>query len=261
MKYTRDLPKRACNRKIPRPKGGCPPLSVIVTQAGADGKEYRRLLADDQVPLPKVCPTCNQPGLRRNGFYRRRQVKTTSPREAPREYPVPPEYIDMIKLVCRSPDCHQRHHTILPSFLAPFGQYAQPVRQAALDAVDLGATLYSVAAKLHLFPLLIKRWRLQEEALAKLAVPKLLAEAQARCAQIVTQATLSQASPWWRLAQAALLLLAVLLGRDRCCAWTPQRRLEFVYVFCSAYPELRLWDRRKTAHPINLALSLPAPGG
>ena len=56
-------------------------MSVIVTQASADCKEYRRLLADNQVPLPKVCPSCDLPALRCNGFYRHRQVKTTSPRE------------------------------------------------------------------------------------------------------------------------------------------------------------------------------------
>ena len=66
------------------------------------------------------CPTCLRMTLERNGFYRDRQVKTTSPvGEVPGEYPEAVGRIDLHKLHCIGPGCEQPHHTVLPSFLPP----------------------------------------------------------------------------------------------------------------------------------------------
>lgn len=214
------------------------------------------------------CPTCLQPTLERNGFYRGRQVKTKSPvGDVPGEYPEAVERIDLHKLHCINPGCEQPYHTILPSFLAPYGHYVHSVRQAVIEAMDTGATVYSVASKLQIFPQLIRRWMREGKELGVRVIASVLAQAQELSpVSLVSTAPEQALSPWRRLVAGVHLLVVELLRRNPEFNWSDKRLLEFIYLFCNGRRELRFWDRggrrkKRTSHHIILSLPLPDPGG
>lgn len=212
--------------------------------------------------LALFCPTCRQRTLALNGFYRNRRVKTTSPvGEVPGEYPEPIELIDLRRLHCTNPECEQPYHTVLPSFLAPYRQY---VKQKVIEALDAGATIYSLAAGLRLFPYLIRKWRRDGEELAGQVVGPVSAmvrEINPAGLKVVPE---KAASAWGGLVSAALTLITTLY-RDFEAQWSRDRLLEFVYLFCSERRELRFWDRpgrpkKQLLSRISVALPLPDPG-
>ena len=244
-------------------------LSTIVVEAGNNCNEYTGLFKAKKVlllVLPWLCPTCLQPTLVLNGYYRNRQVKTTSPvGEVPGEYPEPVERIDLHKLHCTNPKCEQPYHTVLPSFLAPYLQYVHSVRQTVIEAVDNGATVYSLASKLRLFPYLIHRWTREGEELAGLIVGPVLAKVQEMRPGSVVAAASEKSVSMWRCLVSAVLVLVMVLYRDPDVRWSEDRLLEFVYLLCSERRELRFWDRqgrrrKESLHPITVALPVPDPG-
>jgi hypothetical protein len=206
-----------------------------------------------------------QETLERNGYYRNRQVKTTSPVDVPGEYPEPVELIDLIKLRCNNPECSQRYHTILPGFLAPYGHYPHSVRQTVMEAVDQGATVYSLAAQFQLFPHLIRRWKREGEKLADRVTEAILAKTRELSPNtVVAAASARTPSPWGSLRLAVYALMTVLCQDPR-FRLGEERVLEFVYLFCSDRRDWRFWDRegrrkKKLSHPITVALPVSVPG-
>jgi hypothetical protein len=215
--------------------------------------------------LALLCPTCRQQTLALNGFYRNRRVKTTSPvGEVPGEYPEPIELIDLRRLRCTNPECEQPYHTILPSFLAPYRQYVNSVRQKVIEALDAGATIYSLAAGLRLFPYLIRKWRRDVEQLAGQVVGPVSAMLREINPASVTVVPEKAASAWGGLFSAVLTLITTRY-RDFEAQWSKDRLLEFVYLFCSERRELRFWDRprrpkKQLLSRISVALPPPDPG-
>lgn len=242
-------------------------LVLLAEQQSAGTAGRGRPVSDGRVLALVYCPTCLQFTLVFNGYYRDRQVKTASPvGDVPGEYPDPVERIDLHKLHCTNPECEQPYHTVLPSFLPPYGQYIHQVRQTVMEAADAGATVYSLASDLRLFPWLIRRWKREGEELAGLVVPPLLAEAQELSAVSLVSAPPGETlSPWSKLVSGVFLLVAELWKRDRAFSWSQERLLEFVYLFCSGRSELRFWDRggrrrRNLSHHIISDLLWPDSG-
>lgn len=241
-------------------------LSTIVTPCGNNCNEYRENLLAGKVPVPACCPTCLQETIERNGYYRNRQVKTASPVDIPGEYPEPVGHIDLIKLRCTNPPCPQRHHTILPSFLAPYQQYVNSVRQMVMDSANRGATVYALACQLRLFPWLIRRWIREAEELAGRVVGPVLTRIQDVSPDKVAAAVSGKSVSMWSYLMSAVLVLVLVDGHDPKSGWSKDRLLEFVYVFCSERRELRFWDRsgrrrrKESRYPTSVALSVPDPG-
>ena len=243
-------------------------LATIVVYAGSNCKEYRERFRSREfllLLLALLCPTCRQPTLALNGFYRNRRVKTTSPvGEVPGEYPEPVGLVDLRRLHCTNPECEQRYHTVLPSFLAPYRQYVNSVRQKVIEALDAGATVYSLAAGLRLFPYLIRRWRRDGEQLASQVAGAVLARVPEINRASLTAAPEKAVSAWGGLVSAALALITTSY-RDFEAQWSKDRLLEFVYLFCSERRELRFWDRprrpkKQSLLRITVALPSPDPG-
>lgn len=108
-----------------------------------------------------VCPACNTNGsLILNGTKGRR-VKTHSilySRNPETKKYAPPNY--RVQLVhCNVPECPQRHHTILPPFLAPKRQICTEVRQDALLRLEKGECFDSVCDTMFLAPDTIEYWQ------------------------------------------------------------------------------------------------------
>ncbi len=141
------------------------------------------------------------------------------------------------------------------------------MRQAVIEAVDAGATVYSVALRVQVFPQLIRRWVQEGKELGLRVIGPVLAQAQERSpVSLVSTAPEQAKSAWRRLVAGVHLLVAEQLRRDPEFNWSDKRLLEFIYVFCSGRRELRFWDRggrrrERMSHHINPSLPMPDPGG
>ena len=173
--------------------------------------------------------------------------------------------IDLIRLRCKNALCPQRYHTILPSFLSPYGHFPHSIRQTVIEADDQGATVYSLASQLRLFPYLIRRWKREGEELAGRVVGPMLAKVQETGPDNMAAANSGKSLSKWSWLVSAVLLLVTVLCRDSEVRWAKDRVLEFVYLFCSEHRELRFWDRpgrrrKESPDPITVALPAPDPG-
>lgn len=199
---------------------------VIIISAGGTCKEYEALRVAGQVDWPRLCPTCG--GALTIHAWKDRIVKKESlegyMERAAREHILVP------KLCCAQPECTQRCHTVLPSFVPPGKQFVQEVRQQALDLAAAGVTLYAVGKRLCLSVQIVKYWLRQAARVA----PELAGRLWAAVRRHEPEATLpvppAGESPWAGIRVAAQALLGAFHRRNLHLPLDPGRTLEFIAV-------------------------------
>lgn len=199
---------------------------VIIISAGETCKEYEALRVAEKVDWPRLCPTCG--GALTIHDWKDRTVKTRS-KEVGEERALP-ECILVPKLCCGQPDCPQRCHTVLPSFVPPGKQFMQEVREQALDLVAAGVTLYAIRQRLEVSVQTVKYWLRQAARVAPELTGRLWAAVRRHETEAPLPATPAGGRPWAGIRLAAQALLGALHRRNRTLPLDPGRTLEFIAV-------------------------------